>query len=152
LVVATSPQAVANAFVRLAGEQGRKLTNMQLQKLVFFAQAYALALLDKCLYEKNIHAWQWGPVIPTLYKSLQKYGSGFVTEEIETSDSVAADSEAEGVIRGVWEAYGMYTGAQLSEITHRPGSPWVRAWERKPFSIIDVGEIKDYYQDLVSKV
>jgi len=149
--VALSPQAVANAFVRLAQSKGRKLTNMQVQKLVFLAQGYALALLDRCIYEKHIHAWQWGPVIPSLYKSLQPYGSGQVDREISTADSVGPESEEHGIVSGVWDAYGKYTGGQLSEITHRTGSPWARTWERKPFSIIPVDEIKSYYKGLVSK-
>jgi uncharacterized phage-associated protein len=142
---------VANAFVRLAREKGKRLTNMQVQKLVFFAQAYTLALLDRCLYERHIHAWQWGPVVPRLYKSLQSYGSGQVTEEIASDDSVEDASEEYGVIKGVWDGYGKYTGSQLSEITHRDGSPWDKTWKREPFGVISVEEIKAYYKKLASQ-
>ena len=123
---------------------------MQLQKLVFLAQGYALATLGHCLFERNIHAWQWGPVIPSLYKSLQKYGAGKVTESLDASDFIGESSEEYGVISAVWQAYGGYTGSQLSDITHRTGSPWSRTWERKQFDSIPVDEIKDYYCKLVA--
>ncbi len=149
--MAVSPNAVANAFLRIASEHGKKLTNMQVQKLVFMAQGYSLALLDRCIFEKNIHAWQWGPVVPSLYKALQPYGSGQVTQELKAADSVLRDSEESGVLKGVWDAYGHYSGSQLSEITHRPGSPWKKTWDRQPFGVIDVEDIKSYYKKLASK-
>lgn len=143
-----SPQAVANAFIEIAREEKMSLTNMQVQKLVFLAQGYALALIGSCLYENNIHAWQWGPVIPSLYKKLRKYGSGVVSETLEAPDSVVKDTSEFEIILGVWENYGKFTGGQLSAMTHKPGSPWDKQWKRKEFDPIPPEEIKEYYKRL----
>jgi uncharacterized phage-associated protein len=143
-----SPQAVANKFLELARANGKQLTNMQLQKLVFLAQGYSLALLDKSLFEKDIHAWQWGPVIPSLYNELRKYGSGVVSEALSTDDAITPSTPEAEIIEGVWEGYGSRSGAQLSALTHQSGSPWEKQWNRKKFDAIPPDEIKVYYKKL----
>lgn len=145
--VPVSAQAVANALIRLAAEEKRPLTNMQLQKLVFLGQGYCLALLGSPLYFNNTHAWQWGPVVPKLYKELQKYGSAQVTEEIPAEDVLSADSKEYGIIQAVWNAYRKFTGSQLSQLTHLPGSPWAKTWETSKFGVIPIEAIQTYYRD-----
>lgn len=148
--VSVSAQAVANAVIRMASEEGRKLTNMQLQKHVFLGHGYCLALLDRPLYHNHTHAWQWGPVVPKLYKALQKYGSGEVTEEIPAQDELDVTSDDYRVLRGVWNAYRTYSGPQLSELTHRPNTPWSKTWEAQKFGIIPDEDIQAYYKDRIS--
>ncbi|WP_074776189.1 Panacea domain-containing protein [Nitrosospira multiformis] len=147
--MAVTSHAVANEFIRIAQEQHKQLTNMQLQKLVFIAQGYSLAIRDAPLYVHNTHAWQWGPVIPKLYKSLQKYGSSFVTDPLETSDTIDPTSDEAELIKAVWDSYGHYTGGQLSALTHRQNTPWSKTWEKEKFAVIDNDLIADYYKKLV---
>ena len=144
-----SAQAAANAVIRLARDEGCPLTNMQLQKHVFLGQGYCLALLDAPLYYQNTHAWQWGPVVPKLYKALQRYGSGQVTEEIAADDEIDPASDEYGVLAGVWNAYKRYSGAQLSALTHREGSPWFKTWNQAKFGVIPLEDIKTYYSGLL---
>lgn len=146
-----SPNAVANAFLQLARENGKSLTNMQVQKLVFLAQGYSLAVLGRCMYENNIHAWQFGPVVPRLYKDLQVYGSGNVEADLKSDDIIDPQSEEFEVLAGVWDAYGSSSGGQLSALTHKAGSPWEKQWNRKRFDPIPVEEIKAYYEELVKQ-
>lgn len=122
---------------------------MQVQKLVFLAQGYSLAILGHCIFEKHIHAWQWGPVIPPLYKALRKYGNGVVRDTLASPDEVTNVDEKK-IIDGVWAAYRNYSGGSLSELTHRPNSPWDRAWKREQFSVIDTEDIRAYYSKLVT--
>ena len=122
---------------------------MQLQKLVFLAQGYALALLDRPIFKHDVHAWQWGPVIPKLYKVLQKYGAGDVAEEIQATDSVADGSEESEIVRGVWDAHKSYTGSQLSSLTHKQGTPWSLTWEKERFAIIPEELIASYYKQQI---
>ena len=145
-----SAEAVANAFFDIAAANNKQLTNMQLQKLVFLAQGYSLALLERCMFENHIHAWQWGPVIPRLYKKLQQFGSGTVTSRLEAVDSVAKDSEEYQIVEGVWGAYKDSSGAELSALTHREGSPWSKAWAAKHFGKISIDDMKEYYLEIVA--
>lgn len=144
--------AVANEFLRIARLEQKTLTNMQVQKLVFLANGYCLALTGSPLYYHNTHAWQWGPVIPQLYKALQKYGNNAVTDDLSAPDAIAPeDTEAFGIIRGVWRGYGNRSGFELSSLTHQQGSPWWQTWEKDQFGIIPAETIAAYYKKLVGE-
>ena len=122
---------------------------MQLQKLVFISQGYTLAVLGRPLYFHNTHAWQWGPVVPKLYKSLQKYGREFVTNRLDAVDSLSGENDEKEVIEAVWEGYGHLTGGQLSTLTHRPHTPWSVTWGKDKFGIIPETLIAEHYMKIV---
>lgn len=153
-MAAVSAHAVANAFLDLAEQEGRSLTNMQVQKLVFLAHGYMLAIYDRPLYYDNTHAWQWGPVVPRLYKAMQRFGSGFVSDRLTSKDASKdaiddSDADAKAVVHAVWQGYGHRSGGELSSITHKSGSPWSKTWERKKFDVIPTEDIAAYYRALV---
>ncbi|WP_230656882.1 Panacea domain-containing protein [Psychrobacter sp. I-STPA10] len=146
----TSAKNIANEFIKKSKEEHRELTNMQLQKLVYIANGFSLALLGKPLYYEDTFAWTYGPLIKPLYKSLMNYGSGYVTDYISTNpldDSV--DELEEDVINYVWTKYGGLTAFQLSRMTHQANTPWSITWDRQNFDIIDRQLIEDYYRGLV---
>lgn len=146
-----SSHAVANKFLDLAKSQDEALTNMQLQKLVFIAQGYYLAIFSDSLYYHNTRAWQWGPVIPNLYKSLQKYGRNIVNKTIDCDDIVDEKSQAFEVIKGVWNAYGHLNGSDLSALTHQKGTPWDKIWSIDKFSVIPETLIGSHYTALMEQ-
>lgn len=149
-----SSQAVANQFLEMAEQLGLVLTNMQVQKLVYIANGFHLGFTGKPLTYDKIHAWQFGPVIPCLYKVLQKFGNGPVTGRLKTEDAVSDDSFAFKVIDQVWKAYGKMSGSKLSALTHLPGSPWHKTWERDEnrFGVIPVEMIADHYRERLNNV
>lgn len=148
----TSAIAVAQAFLDLAAHENRNLTNMQLQKLVFFAHGVHLAAYGSPLIEEPVRAWDFGPVIPDLYEKLRKYGKGFVQSplapEARTLDPDGSEFQA---IRSVWEAYKSFDAWALSKISHLPGSPWSKVWEKNRYADIPNQLIRDYYQGRVKR-
>ena len=63
---------VANYFLSLVDEdQGDSISNLRLQKLMYYAQGYLLALKDRPLIHEEFEAWEHGPVIPGLYNSFR---------------------------------------------------------------------------------
>ncbi|MBV8633049.1 MAG: DUF4065 domain-containing protein [Burkholderiaceae bacterium] len=150
-----SAHAIANRFLQLAQNSGRQLTNMQLQKLVFLAHGFALGLLNRPLTFHNVHAWQFGPVIPKLYKSLQAYGNGTVTAPLKSPSPdqdalLYTDDEAKAIIAGVWNAYGQWNGSKLSALTHLPESPWDIVWnqEGRRYDVIPNEIIREHYAEM----
>jgi len=140
--MAYTSKQVANEFLELAKRDGRQLTPMQLQKLVYFAYGWYLAITGERLIDERVEAWQWGPVIPSLYSAFREYGSDPIDDvpgelyfdgaKIKVrkfplvSDDPGRDTIARNVIRRVWEIYGKYSASQLSGMTHEPNSPWSR--------------------------
>jgi len=66
---------VADLFLYWANRDGDLLSNLKLQKLIYYAQAWYLATHKKPLFTDDIEAWELGPVIPHLYKRFKKFKS-----------------------------------------------------------------------------
>lgn len=140
---------IANKFLELAERDGKKLTNMKLQKLVYIAHGYYLVATGQPLISDSVKAWQWGPVIIDLYEALKRYGSGNVSNPVP-APAEQLSQLAIAVIELVWKAYGKFTGFQLSAITHKPNSPWSETWENwGHYDTISNDLIAQYYRTLL---
>lgn len=142
------PLALANCFIRRAGPVG--LTHMKLQKLVYCAHGWWLAYNPNTLFvTERPEVWQHGPVFPSLYSRL----SGFGGTEIYQMQSAGpfggipvvddADHASHSFLDFVWGRYGAYTAFELSDMTHRPGTPWYQMSERHNFKVPRHLEIPD---------
>lgn len=149
--------AVANGFLDLAkGAHVPPMTNMKIQKLVYIAHGFTLAMCDGApLISGHVHAFQWGPVIPALYEQLKQFGSNPVSGPIDMLPETAAFDAHDpaaidaAVVRGVWDKYGKLSAAELSNITHKHGTPWDVTWKERPFGIIRNEVIRAHYLGLI---
>lgn len=121
---------VANELFRLAQVAGRHLTPMQYVKLAYIAHGWSLALRNQPLIRDGVEAWKFGPVIPDLYHQLKHYGAAPVTGPISSwGNSESLSPEDSGLISEVFEKYGSLSGVQLSNLTHKPGTPWSMVYD-----------------------
>src|SRR5438093_7141533 len=72
-------KAIANYFLELAEVKDQKIDPMKMQKLVYFAHGWCLALKEAPLITEKIEAWAYGPVIRTLYGAFKDLGSRDIT-------------------------------------------------------------------------
>lgn len=77
-----NPLAIANYFIELAKNDDNLVSPMKLQKLVYFAHGWCLALADKPLINEKVEAWQYGPVVGSLYREFKKYGNEGITSPV----------------------------------------------------------------------
>jgi uncharacterized phage-associated protein len=157
-----SSLAIANAFLELDEQSTVKvpaMTNMKIQKLVYIAHGFTLAMCDGLpLISSHVHAFQWGPVMPVLYDRLKKYGKNPVPKvlpllpEIATIDLNDPSSVETAIIHGVWDKYGKLRADELSNITHQPDTPWDITWKATPFGVIPNDLIQSHYLGILQKV
>lgn len=132
--------AIANEF--LDGRFGQ-ITPMKLQKLVYYAHAWHLALFDDSpLIKDRIEAWKYGPVIPTLYSEFREFGDNPITRfAIELDwDSMELvpdriqddDAKTRKLVEKIWDRLGGLTAIQLSSMTHQPNEPWFKVRKPRP--------------------
>lgn len=152
--MATSTRRVANEFLRLAEEDGRALTPLQIIKLVYIAHGWMLALYQRPLIIDRIEAWKYGPVIPQLYHDMKVYGAGSIAARLSDTSPPAKplDPQEMDLIRQVYNIYGKKNGVQLSELTHRSGTPWHITWHPDSFGVaISNDLIAEHYRRLVDE-
>jgi len=133
-----SPKAIANFFLDLAKAKGDTVSPMKLQKLVYYACGWYMGYTGQPLINEAIEAWQYGPVIPSLYREFKQFGSGPITKKATEFNGsmdfpevpVPHDAGLRSFLENVWNGYGAYTGTKLSEMTHAAGSPWDITWKK----------------------
>jgi uncharacterized phage-associated protein len=156
--VAYSSKAIANYFLD-KDDSGRDITQMKLHKLLYFAQGWNLAILDVELFKDEIQAWQYGPVVPSIWYEFQDFGARPITRKakryyvergVQFTPKVGdLDGDTRQILDRVWGEYGALTAGQLSRMTHESGTPWAKTRERCQQGSFDseipIEAIKEYF-------
>lgn len=130
-------RGIANLALDLAHELDLSLTHMAVHKVVFFAHGWYLATYRKPLVQQNFEAWEFGPVLKSVYSAFKNFGNSPITSRIEHFDLIegkrqiiAANVGEDDVafVRKIVEVYGPLHAFQLSQLTHRTGGAWDRVW------------------------
>jgi len=104
------------------------------------------------LFSDQIEAWDYGPVIPTLYHHLKKYGVGAVTEPLPSHNTINGGGAEIKVIEGVWDSYNKYSPIELANMTHKEGTPWKVTRDKaisRRHSVIPLSLIREHYEKLI---
>ena len=114
---------VARYFLAQMDENaGDLISNLKLQKLVYYAQGFALALHGRPLFPERIEAWTHGPVIPELFYEYRGYGSDPIPHPGETDFSIY-DAQTRELLDEVYAVYGQFAAWKLRDMTHSE-PPW----------------------------
>jgi uncharacterized phage-associated protein len=119
-------------FIMRAYEDGIEaaMTNMKVQKLLYYSQSLHLALYDEPLFNEEIQAWRYGPVCPSAYRFYSK----FEAEQLPIPNQASLDPlllEKKELLEEIWEFFGNYHAYGLSAMTHEE-FPWKKARRNLP--------------------
>lgn len=114
---------IANYFIRLANETGSFISNLKLQKLVYYAQAWHLAIYGEPLFKAQFQAWVHGPVIRGLWAKYKKYRYNPIDED---PPEVEFDEQTAGFLKEVADVYLGEDAYKLELMTHQE-DPWIEA-------------------------
>ena len=113
----TTAKRVADYIVAFSHEHGDPVSNLKLQKLVYYAQAWYLALYGEVLFDERIEAWVHGPVVAPLYGSYKGWAWQPIDENIELS-SIDLPASVKAHLDEVMDIYGGLTAYDLEKLTH----------------------------------
>ncbi len=134
---------VANNFLLLDKlNDGEGISHLKLQKLVYYAQGFYLAIFDIPIFEERIEAWMHGPVSPDLYDTYSAHGSNLLSVDEKFNSDVLNENEKE-LIDEVYNVYGQFSAWKLRNMTHDE-SPW-QAHESEA-DVIPQDEMKEYFK------
>lgn len=136
---------IAGWFAVKAKNYEADLSNLKLQKLLYYAQGRALAVNGAPLFSEPIEAWAHGPVVSDVYHAYKQFGSGSVGV-IDRPDQAEIDREARRILEAVWSEEGSKAAWRLREDTHAepPWRNYFRADRRHV--VIPVEAILDYFK------
>jgi|CEGD01.1.fsa_nt_gi uncharacterized phage-associated protein len=142
---------IANFFINKAHQSGcNDLTPMKLLKLVYIAHGWNLGIYNDPLFIEEVSAWKFGPVIRPLYDQVRVYRNNPITSGLpSTGESISPEDN--DLLEAVWDRYGKLSGIALSQITHKPGSPWSQTWDSNSWDlIIPTDLIRDHYREMAT--
>ena len=126
-------------------EEREGITNLKLQKVLYFAQACSLAQREKPLFSDRIEAWEHGPVVPKVYQEYKKNASNPI---IVKKDAVSLSEKEKEFVADVWKTFGGYSAGKLVDITHAH-KPWKEAY-KSTGKAISQKSLKEYYKPLLT--
>jgi uncharacterized phage-associated protein len=118
---------VARYFIVRAYEEGMEaeMTNMKVQKLLYYSQSLHLAMFDVPLFNDEIQAWRYGPVCPPAYR----FYSNFEANQLPIPSQeylLEIPEDKKDLLEETWEYFGGYHAYGLSGMTHEE-FPWKKA-------------------------
>jgi uncharacterized phage-associated protein len=123
------------------------ITNLKLQKILYYAQGFHYATTNQKLFDDEIQAWVHGPVVPNVYHCFKKYNY----REIPKPDTIPSiDPNTSAFLNNIWKLFKNTTGKQLEFMTHQE-TPWRNIRKDLPEYVytsdeIPVIEISNYFK------
>ena len=126
-------------------EGGELLSNMKLQKLLYYCQGFYYAKNEELLFEDKIYAWQYGPVVPDVYHNFKQHLSKGIPKENIPSKFNLLDKEIE-MIDEVYNYFNQFSAIKLMNMTHSE-SPW----QNTPISYeITLDKLKEHFEKFLT--
>lgn len=142
--------AATEQLLHIAHKHGMGLTPMQVLKLVYISHGWMLGLHQQPLFDEDVEAWKYGPVVPCVYRKYKEFrGSPIKSPGKDHEEDM--EGPKRNMIGQVFDGYGTYTGIELSELTHQEGSPWDTARKAR-MDIIPNDLIQTYYRKLYNQL
>lgn len=122
------------------------ISNLKLQKILYFVQANFLVSVGTPCFEEEIEAWDFGPVVPEVYHEFKIFGSADIPKAVCLNAGEMILRKDKALINEIVEQCAKYPASVLVEITHRQ-APWREAYEKYCNNIIEKNAIRDYFKE-----
>lgn len=126
-------RSIANFILDYAGKRNLTISNMSINKIVYFLHAEYLLANNKPLISAKIEAWDHGPVIREVYNAFKNFGAGAISDKAIKIDHVLQKKivvnfelplEVSLFLLAIMPAYVSQTASQLRSLSHELGGPW----------------------------
>ena len=102
-----------------------EITNMSLQKLLYYIEAYCQVILHERIFDNRCEAWAYGPVYPEVYEKYKSFGRERIqVDPVDLNDEI--DDKYRKLIDYVLNLYAIYNGVTLMDLSHAE-EPWKKA-------------------------
>lgn len=135
----------ANFFVDLAKSKNTDMTNLRVNKLLYFAQGWSLVRTGKPLFNDEIEAWDLGPVVPEVYVTFKPCGRERIQDTSDGYDYESLSSSDIDLLLDVSDHYEKYATSYLVDMSHEPCGPWEKHHVPHGSNIIPKDELRAFF-------
>jgi len=137
---------IANFYICAANSTpGDSIDNLKLNKLLYFAQGRFLSELGRPLFSDEIQAWDYGPVVPSVYHTFKICGQHSIESPQADVNETRMTSEEIDLLLDIYDNYGKYTGVALKNMTHKKGTPWQSVYVKGANNVIEPSAMKEWF-------
>lgn len=117
---------IARYIINFCYSIGRPVSNLELQKIMYFLQVLFWRVYKKELIKEEFCAWRYGPVIPVIYNMYSGYGGNLIKNRYV--DNAIDDNYRDFLNANIrkLESKGPWT---LVDMTHAQGTPWYQVYD-----------------------
>jgi uncharacterized phage-associated protein len=138
---------IARYIIERCRENNRTISNLKLQKIMYFVQAEFLVSKNQPCFAERIEAWDFGPVVPEVYYAYRMYGSANIPCIGRSGVSKIISAKDQKLLNGIIDECSRYSASALVEITHNQ-TPWTEAYNRAGYNNeIKVENIKHFFEE-----
>lgn len=117
---------LADYVLYKSNELGRPVSNLQLQKMLYFMWIDYYKYTQTKLFSNAFYAWQFGPVVLDVYSHYKKFGNAKI---IKPSTSFAFVTEADKqIVDASIQEYSKYTAFDLVKMSHNSNGAWIKTF------------------------
>ncbi len=139
---------VAEYFLRITDkESGDLISNLKLQKLVYYAQGIYLAATNKPLFSDDIVAWAHGPVVEDLYHTYKHFGDGAIDPDMDYPLPIF-DKNTKQILDEVFKVFGQFSAWKLRQMSHVE-KPWINANRRGSGSVLSHSDMIEHFKTII---
>ena len=142
---------VANKLLEIADLNGDLITNLKLQKLLYYAQAFYLVNNngDK-LFDDDIQAWKYGPVVPKVYHEYKSCNSFPILFKDVKDKSFNFSNNQLIFLDEFASEFFSFSATELVTRTHTE-QPWITAFKKGNNAVIDTNEMFSFYSQQINE-
>lgn len=135
---------VARYIMAYEKEQGRPISNLRLQKLLYFVQAQFVVFKGIPCFSTRMEAWDFGPVVPVVYREYRIYGGATIPVSFRSADINTITDEDKSLIDLMLDHCGTISTTELVSISHKQ-DPWKAAYHNPLSNEITAAAIRNYF-------
>ncbi len=137
---------IAQYIIRRCNEQNQPISNLRLQKILYFVQAEFLVSKGEPCFNERIEAWAFGPVVPEVYHRYKGYGAASIPFVTTSPFIRLLCEEDQNLIDRVIDETSKYSVTTLVDITHNQ-TPWINAYRLGFNCPITNESIKSFFEE-----
>ena len=152
---------ICGYVINYSNLNSNSISNLKLQKILYFIQAQFLVDTNKPCFKEKIEAWNFGPVVPEAYHAFKQFGASNIpsistyleydrnnlwTARTKTFDRNIISRKDRTRIENVINIFSEYSATELVELTHNQ-SPWQEAYHLGENREITIESIRRYFDE-----